>query len=61
MKTRIIHYTYPAFSGREGIFFTEDFDAEADEFLPVGAVVYSDTVIEFDKPMGFPMEWNLEK
>ena len=59
MKTRLIHYSGP--NGREGVTFTEDLDADVNDFIPVGCKLETDTELDIELPSTFPMDYQLEK
>lgn len=57
---RIIHYAGENNSSREGVYFTEDFDTDTEDFIPHGCKLVSDTEEELDLPSLFPLERQLE-
>ena len=58
---RVIHYSNKDGS-KEGVFFTEDTDVNAEDILPPGCTVDNDFTIDGDEfPSGFPLDYNLEK
>ena len=61
-KVRVVHYTTEDLSIEE-ITFTEDFDADADDWKTPGLGVYlaSDKVIDMEVPTSFPMESTFRK
>jgi hypothetical protein len=61
MNIRIIRYSNENGS-REGVYFTEDFELLADDVIPFGCELDSDTVIEVYNWDGcFPMDYHLER
>lgn len=47
---------------REGVYFTEDFEMDANEILPPNCIIDSDIEIDGnDFPSSFPLNYNLER
>lgn len=58
---RVIHYSNQDGS-KEGVFFTEDTDVNAEDILPPGCKVHNDFAFDGDDfPSDFPLDYNLEK
>lgn len=60
---RIIHYSNESGS-REGVYFTIDLDKAADEIIPHGCTLDSDTETSSDDgefPSSFPFDYHLIK
>ena len=58
MELRLIHQSKKV-GIAEQLYFTEDFDSPADDFVTPGYELNSDTVVEFPgkfSPSGFPIE-----
>ena len=57
---RCIHYANNN-NGREGVYFTEDFDMDAQDVVPPNCEIINDFNTDDDFPATFPTETNLEK
>ena len=58
MATRIIHFTNENGS-KEGVYFTDDMNTPAEDFIPPFCELGSDTTIDDDMPNHFPMNYTL--
>lgn len=61
MKRLIMYVNKRGNPAKEGVYFTEDYDSPASDFIPLDCEVHSDTVIDADLPSDFPLDTALEK
>lgn len=58
---RIVNYSSPN-GTREGVYFTENLEIEATDFVPAGFDLDADTLTEVEHwPDLFPMDYNLDR
>jgi hypothetical protein len=60
IMVRCIHYANESGS-REGVYFTEDTDMDAQDVIPPGCTLNKDFEIDDDLPGDFPLDTALEK
>lgn len=60
MKIRIIQSSNQT-GAREEVYFTEDFDTFAEDFITSGLTLDEDSICDCELPSGFPMDYILRR